>query len=55
MAAKTYNLDFEGYVWEDDLPEEAGIYLTYTVVLNKETNRYNLNELVYIILCLLLL
>ena len=48
MAAKTYNLDFEGYVWEDNLPEEAGIYLTYTVVLNKETSRYNLDELVYI-------
>lgn len=48
MAAKNYNLEFEGYVWEEDLPEKAGIYLTYTVVLNKETNRYNIDELVYI-------
>lgn len=48
MAEKTYNLDFEGYVWENDLPEKAGIYLTYTVKFNEETKRYNLDELVYI-------
>lgn len=48
MAAKTYDLNFEGYVWEEDLPEKPCIYLTYTVVLNKESNKYELDELVYI-------
>lgn len=48
MAAKTYNLDFTGYKWEKDLPEDAGIYLTYTVKYNEETKKYNIDELKYI-------
>lgn len=48
MAAKTYNLNFTGYNWENDLPEEAGIYLTYTVKYNEETKGYNIDELKYI-------
>ena len=48
MAAKTYNLDFKGYYWQDNLPEEAGIYLTYTVKFNAETREYDIDKLVYI-------
>lgn len=35
MSSKTYNLNFIGYKWEKDLPNEAGIYLTYTVKYNE--------------------
>lgn len=48
MAAKTYNLSFKGYYWQNRLPEEAGIYLTYTVKYNAETRGYEIDELVYI-------
>ena len=48
MAAKIYNLYFDGYVWKENLPESAGIYLTYTVKLNPETHQYDLDELKYI-------
>lgn len=48
MAAKTYNLNFIGYKWEKDLPQEAGVYLTYTVKYNSNTNEYNIDKLVYI-------
>ena len=48
MAVKTYNLNFDGYVWKENLPESAGIYLTYTVKLNPETQQYELDELKYI-------
>ena len=48
MAAKTYNLDFSGYNWENSLPEAAGIYLTYTLTYNAETQKYSINKLKYI-------
>ena len=48
MAAKTYNLNFIGYKWEKDLPNEAGIYLTYTVKYNNFEQKYYLDKLVYI-------
>ena len=48
MAAKTYNLNFSGYVWQESLPERAGIYLTYTVKYNLQTGKHEIDELVYI-------
>lgn len=48
MAAKFYNLNFDGYKWQDDLPEKGGIYLTYTVKYNAETKKYYIDELKYI-------
>ena len=48
MAAKTYNLNFSDYVWQENLPERAGIYLTYTVKHDLQTGKHEIDELVYI-------
>lgn len=48
MASKTYTLNFIGYKWEKDLPNETGIYLTYTVKYNENEQKYYLDKLVYI-------
>lgn len=48
MASKIYNLNFIGYKWENDLPNEAGIYLTYTVKKDENSQKSILDRLVYI-------
>lgn len=48
MSSVIYNLNFNGYFWQEDLPEQAGLYLTYIVKYNEKTQKYNIDELVYI-------
>ena len=45
----TYSLDFNGYYLStDSLPEETGVYLVYTCVYNKSTDKVTLKRLLYI-------
>lgn len=45
----TYSLDFNGYYLStESLPEETGVYLVYTCVYNKSTDKVTLKRLLYI-------
>lgn len=45
----TYSLYFNGYYLStDSLPEETGVYLVYTCVYNKSTDKVTLKRLLYI-------
>lgn len=51
MAAKTYEIEFEGY-WldadKDELPNVSGAYCVYTCTYNKQTDKVSLKKLIYI-------
>lgn len=45
----TYDLEFKGYyLSSDNLPEVTGIYLVYTCIYNKTTDKVTLKQLLYI-------
>ena len=48
---KLYNILFNGYIRDENkeyLPSFGGIYMVYRCVLNRETKRISLKELIYI-------
>lgn len=51
MAAKTYEVEFEGY-WRDEnkggLPEVSGVYCVYTCTYDAQASTVSLKKLIYI-------